>query len=101
MIAANDPAPDRPPAGEVAEEFTTADGRVVRVRRDPAIRVTASGMTDEEGAAAYLQCSRRTLQRYRAQKCEPRFRMIAGRVWYSVADLDDYLRTAAVYPEAS
>ncbi|WP_257384998.1 helix-turn-helix domain-containing protein [Tahibacter caeni] len=85
------------PPSAVAEEVTTPDGRRVLVRRD-SIHVTASGMVDEENAAAYLQCSARSLQRYRQQRRGPCYRVVSGRVWYPLAELDEYLRLCSVDP---
>lgn len=85
------------PQSAAAEEVTTPDGRVVLLRRE-SIQVTASGMVDEENAAAYLQCSARSLQRYRQQRRGPSYRVVSGRVWYPLAELDEYLRLCSVDP---
>lgn len=99
--AANDSAHDSAPAEVTPEEVTTPDGRTVRVLRAPAVRVTASGRTDEEGAAEYLGCSVRTMQRMRKQRRGPKYEMDRGRCWYAMADLDEYLADCKVDPLAS
>ncbi|MBL8301095.1 MAG: helix-turn-helix domain-containing protein [Rhodanobacteraceae bacterium] len=82
---------------EVPEEYRTPDGRLVLLRRQ-SIQITASGMLDEENAAAYLHCSERSLQRYRQQRRGPSYRVVFGRVWYPHDELDEYLRLCSVDP---
>lgn len=82
------------------ERLTTPDGRTVCVRRARAIRVTAAGLTTEQGAAEYLGCSVRTMQRMRQQRHGPKYQLRNGRTWYALADLDDYLRDCRVDPLA-
>lgn len=66
----------------------------------PAIRRTAAGRTDEEGAAAFLGVSRRTLRRYRRQGVGPAFCVVGRRNWYSLEDLESYLQTRTYNPQA-
>lgn len=86
--------------GSKLESVTTPDGRTVRIRRAPAIRVTAAGLVTEQDAADYLGCSARTMQRMRQQRYGPKYQLRNGRCWYALADLDDYLRDCQVDPLA-
>lgn len=50
-------------------------------------------------AAAYLRCSHRTLERYRAQGKGPRFFKRSGRVFYDIEEVKRY--AAALYRQRS
>ncbi len=56
----------------------------------PRVRATAAGNLDEHAAAQYLGCSTRWLRKRRAMKALPRAKKIAGRIWYSLADLREF-----------
>jgi hypothetical protein len=84
----------------VPEQVTTPDGRSVMVLHAPAVRFTASGMTDELGAAEYLGCSTRNMQRMRQQRRGPKY-IVTTQIWYSRPDLDEYLTDMKVDPLAS
>jgi hypothetical protein len=81
-------------------------GLVLDILPPPSIRMTASGLTDEAGAAAYLghamlrPLSPRTLRDWRRRGIGPVFRKApCGRfIWYSVRDLDGWLEACATDP---
>jgi hypothetical protein len=76
------------------------DGSAVVLVR-PRIRITGAGSVDEDGAAAYLGVSARSLQRYRKEHRGPVYYTLAGKVWYKISDLDEYLALWRVDPLAS
>jgi hypothetical protein len=47
-------------------------------------------------AAAYLQVSPRTMQRWRREGVGPEYLRMEGRIYYTVADLDEYLSSLKV-----
>lgn len=57
----------------------------------PTIRATAAGYLTEKNAALYLGCSARWLRERRARDELPDYTLLAGRVWYHLEDLNDYL----------
>ena len=83
----------------IVEQIERADGSVLEIVR-PRIRVTASGMTDEKGAANFLGKSPRTLQRWRHQKIGPPYHDVHGTIFYRITDLEGYLSQWRVEPLA-
>lgn len=65
--------------------------RVVVVPSPVVIRPNLRGDVDERQAALYLSCSTRKMRKMRRADEGPNWRMIAGRVWYPLAALDEYL----------
>lgn len=61
----------------------------------PILRASGSGRIRESDAAIYLGCSTRWLRKNRASDSGPNFDLIAGRVWYQISALDDYLAACA------
>lgn len=61
--------------------------------RRPVIRASGAGRVPELDAAKYLGCSPRHLRRMRARDEGPSYETLAGRIWYSLDDLDEYLQS--------
>jgi len=64
------------------------------------VEVTPDGRVSEDGAATYLGYKKSTLTSWRSRDMGPPY-FRAGRIWYRIVDLDDWLSKRYVRPGES
>lgn len=65
------------------------------------LQTKCSGLLTTQEAAQYLRLSSKTLSRWKAAGTGPVYYPIGGRVYYKIADLDDWIEAQAQTPVRS